>query len=465
MKKITNRQLVICLAVLVALVGAACAPTPTATPVPTVAPTAAPTEAPTVAPTTAPTAAATEAAAAPVISAQGPAVFAKGKTIKLGWSGDQSLQLIKPSLGTLYGAKIAVSRKNAAGGIKGWDLEIVAADDQCTGDQAATVAQKFASDPDVVGVVGHVCSGATITASDVYEKARIVLVSPSSTAYAVTNRGLSVVNRVAFIDDNQALADALFIYNELKLTKLAILDDNQSYGKGLADALKREFTRLGGTVTLAESIDKDAKDYRPVLTKMLSDPPDVLFFGGYHGPAALLSTQMKEVGLTKTVFFSDDGTYTADYLQLAGKDAEGAYASFVSLKVADQAAMDAFKAELEKTFNVKYSDYDPYQGHGFDAANLIIDALDKVATVDSSGNLVIDREALIKAVRNTKDYKGLTGTLTCDTKGECGAGELSINIVKDGKWELVKSYTAADLAAASAPAAQPAPTEAATEAK
>jgi branched-chain amino acid transport system substrate-binding protein len=349
----------------------------------------------------------------------------------------------------LYGAKIAVSRRNAAGGIKGWNVEIVAADDQCTGDQAATVAQKFASDPDVVGVVGHVCSGATITASDVYEKARIVLVSPSSTAYAVTNRGLSIVNRVAFIDDNQALADALFVYNELKFKKLAILDDNQSYGKGLADALKREFTRLGGTVTLAESIDKDSKDYRPVLTKMLSDAPDVLFFGGYHGPAALLTTQMKEIGLTKTVFFSDDGTYTTDYLQLAGKDGEGAYASFVKVNV-DQAAMDVFKAELEKTFTVKYGDYDPYQGHGFDAANLIIDALDKVATVDASGNLVIDREALIKAVRNTKDYKGLTGTLTCDAKGECGAGELSINVVKDGAWAPpVKTYTAADLAAAS----------------
>jgi branched-chain amino acid transport system substrate-binding protein len=111
------------------------------------------------------------------------------------------------------------------------------------------------------------------------------------------------------------------------------------------------------------------------------------------------------------VFLSDDGTYTTDYLQLAGKDGEGAYASFVKVNV-DQASMDVFKAELEKTFSVKFGDYDPYQGHGFDAANLIIDALDKVATVDASGNLVIDREALIKAVRNTKDY-GPDRTLTC----------------------------------------------------
>lgn len=382
----------------------------------------------------------------------GTVTFAKGKTIKIGWAGDQSLQLIKPSVGILDGVKIAISRRNAKGGIKGFNVDVVALDDQCTGDQATTVAQKLASDPEVVGVVGHVCSGATIPASDVYEKARIVMVSPSSTAFAVTNRGLTVVNRVAFIDDNQGLADALYIYNELKLKKLAVLDDNQSYGKGLADAVKREFTRMGGEVVLAESIDKDAKDYRPVLTKMLSNPPEALFFGGYHGPAALLTQQMREVGLANTVFFSDDGVYTQDYLQLAGKDAEGSYVSFVSTK-GDETALKEFAAEFEKTFNVKYDDYAPYQGHGYDAANVIMDALDKVATVNANGELVIDREALIKAVRATKDFKGLTGTLTCDAKGDCGAGEIGIYKAEGGKWNPKKTYTAVDLGAASAPAA------------
>jgi branched-chain amino acid transport system substrate-binding protein len=367
--------------------------------------------------------------------------------------------LIKPSLGTLYGATIAVNERNAAGGIKGFQVEIVALDDQCSGDQSATVAQKFASDPDVLGVVGHVCSGATIPASDVYEKARIVMVSPSSTAFAVTNRGLTVVNRVAFIDDNQALGDALYMLNELKATKLAILDDGASYGKGLADALNREFKRLGGEVLLAESIDKDAKDYRPVLTKLLATPPDVLFFGGYEGPAALLTQQMKEIGLTNTVFFSDDGTYTPTYLSLAGQDAEGAFASASVTLVSDQAKLDALKAAIEKTFNVKYDEYSPYQPHGYDAASMILDAIDKVAVAEANGDLTVDREALITAVRETKDFKGLTGTLSCDPKGECGAGEIAVYQAKAGKWELAKKYTAADLAAASAPTASEATAE------
>jgi branched-chain amino acid transport system substrate-binding protein len=387
----------------------------------------------------------------------------KGKTIKIGWAGDQSLQLIKPSLGTLYGATIAVNERNAAGGIKGFQIEIVALDDQCSGDQSATVAQKFASDPDLLGVVGHVCSGATIPASDVYEKARIVMVSPSSTAVAVTNRGLTVVNRVAFLDSNQALGDALYILNELKLKKLATLDDGASYGKGLADALGEEFKRLGGEVLLAESIDKDAKDYRPVLTKLLANPPDVLFFGGYEGPAALLTQQMKEVGLTNTAFFSDDGTYTPTYLTLAGQDGEGAFASAVTI-AADKDKTAAFSAEIEKLFNVKYDDYAPYQPHGYDAASLILNGIEKVAVVEANGDLTVDREALIKAVRETKDFKGLTGTITCDPKGECGAGEIAVYQVKGGKWELAKSYSAQDLAAAMAPAA-PAATAEPTAAK
>jgi branched-chain amino acid transport system substrate-binding protein len=404
--------------------------------------------------------------------AQGGAVatIAKGKTIKIGWAGDQSLQLIKPSTGVLNGAKIAVDQMNGAGGIQGFMLEIVALDDQCTGDQATTVAQKFASDPEVVAVVGHVCSGATIPASDVYEKARIVLVSGSATANAVTNRGLTVVNRVAFNDDNQGKADALYIFNELDAKTMAVLDDGQSYGKGLADTVNREFVALGGEVTAAESIDFNSKDFRPVLTKLLSEPPDVLYFGGYEGPAALITTQMREVGLADTLFFSDDGAFTSTYLQLSGKDAEGQYASSVATK-ADEESMKEFKAAFEKTFSVQYADYDPYQPHGYDASAIIITAIAKVAVLDADGNLVIDREALIKEVRSTKDFKGLTGTLTCDSKGECGAGEIGIHQVKDGAWTNVKVYSGADLSGTpeeGADATEEAPAEAtmaATEAK
>lgn len=390
----------------------------------------------------------------------------KGGTVHLGWAGDLSLQLIKPSKGVQYGAQVAVNRINAAGGIDGFQISLEAQDDQCTGQIATTVAQKFASEPDLLGVVGHICSGATIPASDVYQKARIVMVSASATAVKLTNRGYDVVNRVAFSDFYQALGDASYLYNTLKAKNIVVLDDNQTYGQGLAKALAGDFTALGGTVTDAESIDKDSKDYTAVLTKFVANPPDVLFFGGYYGPAAILTAEMHQLGMTKTLFFSDDGVQTADYIKLAAKDGEGQYASSTgsgTLSADAQKNLDAFKAEFEKTFSVTYGDYDPYQPGGYDAAMLIINALKSVAKTDANGNLTVDREALIKAVRGTTSYAGLTGTLTCNSVGECGTGTVIVYQVTNGAWVSVKTYTADDLKAlAPAPAATMAATMAPT---
>ncbi len=160
---------------------------------------------------------------------------------------------------------------------------------------------------------------------------------------------------------------------------------------------------------------------------------------------------MHQLGLTKTIFFSDDGVETADYLKLAGSDAEGQYASAIgshALTDTQTQALAAFKTEFESTFSVKYTDYDPYQPAGYDAAMLILNALSSVAKTDSSGNLTIDREALIKAIRATSGYVGLTGTLTCDSKGECGTGTVTVYQVKNGQWVGVQTYSGDDLKAA-----------------
>lgn len=396
----------------------------------------------------------------------------KGDKITIGWAGDLSGKNVPlaDSQGILYASQIAVNRTNAAGGIQGFQLAIEQQDDQCVGDIATTVANKFASEPYIVAIVGHVCSGATIPASDVYEKARIPLVSASATAHKVTNRGLDVVNRTAFTDDFQAVADADYFAKTLKAKSIVVLDDNSSYGQGLANSLAADYTAMGGTVADHESIDPAAKDYTPILTKFVATPPDVIFFGGYYGPAALLTQQMHQLGMTKTAFFSDDGVYGADYIKLTGNDGETQYASSTgtaTLTDAQKKLNADFQAEFEKTYSVKFDDYAPYQGTGYDATQMIINAITAVAKTDSSGNLTIDREALIKAVRGTKGYVGLTGTLSCDSKGECGAGTVSINQVTKGNWAVVKSYSSDDakalLAALPAAAATAAPTAAATK--
>jgi branched-chain amino acid transport system substrate-binding protein len=369
-------------------------------------------------------------------------VVAAGENIKLGLATDLSNIIPEPGADIRNGATIAVMQYNGEfGGIQGFQVELDVQDDRCDGADATNVANLFASDPQIVGVVGHVCSGASIPASAIYQDARIPMVSASSTAAAFTAQGFDVVNRVAFTDAAQGTVDARFIFAEsgLAATKLAIIHDNSDYGKGLSDQVKAEFELLGGTVSAFEAIDVEDQDYRPVLTVIAADAPEVIFFGGYEGQAALLISQMKEVGLEDTLFMSDDGTFTQGYIDQAGEAAEGSYASFVdSSSFADAEKNATFDEIYEEAFGVAPDDLGPFHAHAYDATMVLLNAINAVAVLDDAGNLVIDREALILAVRATKDYEGLTGTLSCDENGECGAGVIGMNVVEDGAWVAVE---------------------------
>ncbi|MCI0713587.1 MAG: ABC transporter substrate-binding protein [Chloroflexi bacterium] len=366
-------------------------------------------------------------------------VVPAGETIKIGLATDLSNVIPEPGADIRNGALIAVQQANEAGGVEGFEFELDVQDDRCEGADATNVANLFAADPQVTAVVGHVCSGASIPASAIYQDARIPMVSPSSTASAFTASGFDVVNRVAFTDAAQGVVDARFIYEVLGVRNMAILHDNSDYGKGLADEVQAEFERIGGTLSGYEAIDIDDQDYRPVLTVLAAEPPELIFFGGYQNQAALLVSQMQEVGLADTLFFSDDGTFTQAYIDQAGDSAEGTYASFVdSSGFADAEANEAFDAAYEEAFGVAPDDLGPFHAHAYDAANLIMEAIRSVATVDDEGNLVINREDLISAVRATENHEGLTGTLTCDENGECGAGIIGANIVEDGEWVAVE---------------------------
>lgn len=370
-------------------------------------------------------------------------VVPAGEPIKIGLATDLSNLIPQPGQDIANGARIAVLERNEAEGIQGFQVELDVQDDRCVGEDATNVANLFASDPQVVAVVGHVCSGATSAAIDVYVQARIPSVSPSSTAAFLPEKGYDTFNRVAFSDAAQGTVDARYIYTVLGATTLAVVHDNTDYGKGLSEIVAAEFTALGGTVANGGEllvINPDEQDYRAVLTPLAAEPPAALFFGGYEQQAALLISQMKEVGLADTIFFSDDGTYTQGYIDAAGEAANGSYASFVDTSsFANADALEAFKARYETEFGVAPDELGPFHAHAYDAASIIMNAIDSVATVDADGNLVINREELILAIRNTTDYAGLTGTLSCNPEnGECGAGTIGVNLVEEGEWVAVE---------------------------
>ncbi len=364
-------------------------------------------------------------------------VIPAGETIKVALVTDLTGPIAPMGLDILQAAEIAVMDFNEAGGAYGFEAELVVEDDRCSGDEGTTVASRIASNPEIVAVSGHSCTDPTIAASEVYEEARLPMMSPSATNPTVTARGYEVVNRVAFNDAAQGAVDAHYMYKILGLRRIAILHDNGGYGLGVAQVVEREFGALGGEVVAFEGINVDDQDYRAVLTPLVAQAPEAIFFGGYQEQAILLVTQMEDVGLQDVIFFSDDGVQADAFIEGAGAAAEGAYASFAETPPGNIEANEAFDDRYEELYGVRPDQQGPFHAHSYDATTILLNAIAEVAEVDDEGSLVIEREALIDAVRGTEGYEGLTGTLSCDENGECGVGRIVIFIVEDGEWVQV----------------------------
>ncbi|MBN1680804.1 MAG: branched-chain amino acid ABC transporter substrate-binding protein [Anaerolineae bacterium] len=364
---------------------------------------------------------------------EGVVVIAPGDTIKIALVTDLTGPIAPMGLDIQQAGELAVMEFNEAGGVEGFEVELVIEDDRCSSDEGTTVANRVASNPEVVAVAGHSCSGPTIAASEIYEEARIPMMSPSATNATLTARGFEVVNRVAFSDKAQGTVDAHYMYKILGVRKIAVIHDNEAYGLGLGEVVRDVFTELGGEVVAFEGISTEDTDYRPVLTPLVVDAPEVVFFGGYQEQTILLVTQSADVGLD-TIWFSDDGSYAKAFIDGAGEAAEGAYASFAETPPANIEANEAFDAKYEELFGVAPDEQGPFHAQSYDATMILMNAIAEVAVVDDEGNLVIDREALVAAVRGTADYDGLTGLLTCDESGDCGVGRIVVNIVEDGEW-------------------------------
>ena len=177
-----------------------------------------------------------------------------------------------------------------------------------------------------------------------------------------------------------------------------------------------------------------------MLTLIAVDQPELLFFGGYSTEAGLIQQQMTETGLENANFFSDDGAYTQQFLDAAGASAEGAYASFVAGDEIEDANA-AFDAAYEEKYGVVPDDLGPFHGQSYDTVLLIADAIARgKEDADGEGYLLISREELIEAIRATEGLQGLTGLLTCDAIGNCGAGGIQIFQAQDGVWVQVSGF-------------------------
>lgn len=359
----------------------------------------------------------------------GCAVIKPGQTIKIGMGAPMTGDNAAFGQDISQAAKIAVSD---AGKFQGFSFELVAEDDGGTPEGGAAVANKLVADPQVVAIAGHIFSGATQAAMPIYEAASIPMMSPSATNPPLTQSGSKVFNRCVFTDAAQGKFAAAYLYNTLSIKNLAIMHDGQSYGQGLAQVVNDQFTALGGTVVALQAITPGESDYSATLADIASKKPEALFYGGYTAEGVVIVNQMKQAGLEGVIFFGDDGTFGQDFLDRTGANGEGAYSTSLIPPASDAKAK--FDAAYLAAYGQPAGKLSPYSWTAYDSAAVLIKAIESVAVLGGDGNLYIPRAALVAAVRATSGYQGLSGTVTCDSTGECSASGPVFNIDKGGKW-------------------------------
>ncbi|RUM46063.1 MAG: branched-chain amino acid ABC transporter substrate-binding protein, partial [Desulfocapsa sp.] len=247
--------------------------------------------------------------------------------IKIGIAGAQSGDRASYGLPTVKAVEMVVNQINEKGGINGVPVGLMIEDDACKPEIATNTATKLVSGG-VNVVIGHTCSGATKAALPIYGEAGIIVMSPSATTPDLTQSGnYPNFYRTISPDDAQARLEVDFAVNVLKVKKIAVIHDKSDYGKGLAE-YARDFIEFGARaeVVLYEGITPGAVDYSAVVQKIKRTRADAVIFGGYHPEASKIITQMRKKRM-KTIFISDDGIKDDSFIKVAGKYAEGVYAS------------------------------------------------------------------------------------------------------------------------------------------
>ena len=300
------------------------------------------------------------------------------ETIKLGVAGAHSGDLASYGLPSVKAAELVVKDINAKGGILGKKVELLIEDDACKPEMAINTATKLVSRKADI-VMGHICSGATKAAMGIYKDAKIIVVSPSATNPELTQSGqYPNFFRTIASDDAQAKLEVDFTVNRLKIKKIAILHDKGDYGKGLA-VFAKKFIEADkkAQVVLYEGITPGAVDYSAIVQKIKQSGAEAVIFGGYHPEAASIISQMRKKGM-KTLFVSDDGVKDVTFIKVAGKYAEGVYATGPKDTSKNPLAIAANEAH-KKAYG---SDPGAFYQNAYAATQAILKAIQKAKSTD-----------------------------------------------------------------------------------
>jgi len=335
------------------------------------------------------------------------------KTIKIATQSPLSGDMSVVGVDIKRGTEMGVEQMGGALTDMGFKIELAPFDDQGNPDTGVANAKQIVSDPAILCVVGHYNSGVQIPSSEEYHNAGLANVSPANTNPKVTTRGYLEVNRIVGRDDVQGVVGADFAADQ-GMTSAFVVHDKTAYGQGIAEFFRQEAEETGMQVLGFEGTEEKA-NFDALLSPILAANPDVVYFGGMYGQAAVLFKQAREKGYMG-MFLSDDGFDSSDAAKIGGQsllDGKGAYYSTVS----GPASVYPGTAKFITDFKAKYSsDPQPFAAQGFDSAGICLKAIE--AAAKAKNGAIPTRADVAKAIRGLKDYAGITGTITFNSIGD-----------------------------------------------
>lgn len=323
------------------------------------------------------------------------------------------------------GVEIAID--DIGGKLYDHDIRLTPLDALCTQQGGAAAAGQLANDNTIVALIGPSCSAETVGGIATLTEAGLTTISPSNTRPALTeeNRGPEYAGflRTAPNDALQGRIVAEFVYNVLGVRRAATIHDESGYSTALQQVFADRFTQMGGQVVAQEPISSGDTNMRPVLTRVASHEPELIYYPAFVAAGGYITAQVREIpGLESVKLIASDGVFAPDFLAAAGSTAQSMFISspdFSRFPPSYGALVDKYVAKYGNPPSA-------YHAHAYDAANMIFSALEKVAVMESDGTIHIPRLSLRNTLYATKDFSGVTGTLTCSPTGDCGVAVVAV---------------------------------------
>ncbi len=320
------------------------------------------------------------------------------------------------------GAELAADNINNNGGVLGKKIALEIFDDACDPKQAVTIANKIVASG-IKFVAGHACSGATVAAADIYADENILMMTPTASNPALTDKGRWNIFRGWARDDAEGKVIGAYLKSKYAGRKLAMVDDKSTYGKSTAVEVKRALAGSNVNIVLEDKINPGEKDYTALVTHLKEAKADAVYYSGFPLEAGLIARQLRDQK-SAIAFTAASTIFSDDFKNIAGAAAEGAVFAFPP-----NPARDPRNTALAKALKAKKLPEDTVTFYSYNVVDLLAQAMRAADSTDPKQ---------VAAALHDRKFQTVLGNLSFDKNGDLLTPLFAINIWHNGKTEVLK---------------------------